>query len=98
MIELSVTDRAVKAAAQSLGAEPGDRADEDRAGRAVTALISAGRQDGDIHPDITVKDIYLIFSTAPIDQPEPARARWLTLIIPGLTTRARQEENRPPTR
>ncbi|MCU4749150.1 MULTISPECIES: TetR/AcrR family transcriptional regulator [Streptomyces] len=93
VIESSVTDRAVKAAAQSLGAEPGDRADEDRAGRAVAALISAGQRDSEIHPDVTVSDIYLIFSTAPIDQPEPARARWLTLVIPGLTTGARQEEN-----
>lgn len=86
VIESSVTDRAIKAAAQTLGAEPGDRTDEDRAGTAVTALIHAGQADGDIHPDVTVDDIYLLFSTAPTDQPPAARARWLTLVTTGLTT------------
>ncbi|MFD7056305.1 TetR/AcrR family transcriptional regulator [Streptomyces mirabilis] len=89
VIEASVTDRAVKAAAQALGAEPGDRTAEDRAGAAVAALIHAGQVDGDIHSDVTVNDIYLLFSTAPTDQPPVARARWLTLVVPGLTTQAR---------
>ncbi|MFF4835508.1 TetR/AcrR family transcriptional regulator [Streptomyces sp. NPDC001315] len=93
VIEASATDRAVKAAAQTLGAEPGDRGDEDRAGAAVAALIRVGQADGDIHPDVTVSDIYLLFSTAPTDQPRTARARWLALITPGLTTRARQAGN-----
>ncbi|MFD9504211.1 TetR/AcrR family transcriptional regulator [Streptomyces sp. NPDC060035] len=89
VIEASVTDRAVKAAAQALGTEPGDRADEDRAGKAVATLIHAGQADGDVHPDVTVNDIYLLFSTAPTEQPPVARARWLTLVVPGLTTQAR---------
>ncbi|MFC9506205.1 TetR/AcrR family transcriptional regulator [Streptomyces sp. NPDC057002] len=89
VVEASVTDRAVKAAAQALGAEPGDRATEERASAAVAALIQAGQADEDIHPDVTVNDIYLLFSTAPTDQPPAARARWLTLVVPGLTTRAR---------
>ncbi|MFD7874169.1 TetR/AcrR family transcriptional regulator [Streptomyces sp. NPDC059766] len=93
VIEQSVTDHAVKAAARTLGAEPGDRADEDRGSAAVAALIRAGQADGDIHPDITVSDIYLLFSTAPTDQPPATRARWLTLVTPGLTTRARQAES-----
>ncbi|MFC9429955.1 TetR/AcrR family transcriptional regulator [Streptomyces sp. NPDC056987] len=91
VVEVSVTDRAVKAAAQALGAEPGDRADEDRAGAAVAALIRAGQADGDIHPDVTVNDIYLLFSTAPTDRPAADRVRWLTLVVPGLTTLARPE-------
>ncbi|WP_327575692.1 TetR/AcrR family transcriptional regulator [Streptomyces sp. NBC_00145] len=91
VIEASVTDRAVKAAAQTLGAEPGDRAAEDRAGAAVAALIHAGQADGDIHPDVTVNDIYLLFSTAPTDQ--PSVDRWLTLVVPGLTTQARPTDS-----
>ncbi|MFD4714178.1 TetR/AcrR family transcriptional regulator [Streptomyces sp. NPDC058430] len=91
VIEASVTDRAVKAAAQALGAEPGDRAAEDRAGAAVAALIHAGQADGDIHPDVTVNDIYLLFSTAPTD--EPSVDRWLTLLVPGLTTQARPTDS-----
>ncbi|MBK3571934.1 TetR/AcrR family transcriptional regulator [Streptomyces sp. MBT62] len=93
VVEASVTDRAVKAAAQTLGADPDDRADEDRAGAAVAALIRAGQADGDIHPDVTVSDIYLLFSTAPTDQPPAARTRWLTLVTPGLTTRTREAGN-----
>ncbi|MCG7205377.1 TetR/AcrR family transcriptional regulator [Streptomyces arenae] len=93
VIEASVADRAVKAAAHALGAEPGDHADENRGSAAVDALIRAGQTDGDIHPDITVSDIYLLFSTAPTDQPPAARARWLTLVTPGLTAQARQSES-----
>ncbi|MFD7506059.1 TetR/AcrR family transcriptional regulator [Streptomyces sp. NPDC059850] len=89
VVEASATDRAVKAVAQALGAEPGARAAEDRAGAAVAGLIQAGQADGDIHPDVTVNDIYILFSTAPTDQPPTARTRWLTLVVPGLTTRAR---------
>lgn len=48
--------------------------------------LHAGQADGDIHPDVTVDDIYLLFSTAPTDQPPAARARWLTLVTTGLTT------------
>lgn len=94
VIEQSVTDRAVKAAARTLGAEPGDHADEDRGSNAVAALIRAGQSDGDIHPDVTVSDIYLLFSTAPTDHPPAARARWLALVTPGLTTGARLAGNR----
>ncbi|MEU6718941.1 TetR family transcriptional regulator [Nonomuraea sp. NPDC046802] len=93
VVEQSVTDRAVKAAAQTLGAEPGNRVDEDRAGTAVAGLIRAGQADGDINTDVTVNDIYLLFSTAPTDQPPAARTRWLTLVTPGLTTQARPAES-----
>ncbi|MFJ9687286.1 TetR/AcrR family transcriptional regulator [Streptomyces bacillaris] len=93
VVEQSVTDRAVKAAARTLGAEPGDHADEDRAGSAVAGLVRAGQEDGDIHPDVTVDDIYLLFSTAPTDRPAAARARWLALVVPGLTARARPAES-----
>ncbi|MFD9467215.1 TetR/AcrR family transcriptional regulator [Streptomyces sp. NPDC060027] len=91
VVEVSVTDRAAKAAAEALGAEPGDRTDEDRVGTAVAALVHAGQTQGDIHPDITVDDIYLLFSTAPTDQPPAVRARWLALVMPGLA------HNRPTT-
>jgi AcrR family transcriptional regulator len=72
VIEQSVTDRAVKAAAQTLGAEPGDHADEDRGSNAVAALIRAGQADGDIHPDVSVSDIYLLSPPLPpTNRPRP---------------------------
>ena len=89
VIEASATNHAVKAAAHALGAHPADQATEARAGAALAELIKAGQADGDIHADVTVDDIYLLFSAAPTDQPAPARDRWLTLVLTGLTTRTR---------
>jgi AcrR family transcriptional regulator len=91
IVETAATDRAVKAAATALGAAPLEPDTEARASAAVTALIQTGQADGDIHPDITVEDVYLLFSTAPTDQPPAIRNRWLSLTTPGLTTHARSE-------
>ncbi|KUN29311.1 TetR family transcriptional regulator [Streptomyces antibioticus] len=87
--EAIAVNHAVKAAARALGADPVDRDAEARAGAALAALIQAGQADGDIHQDVTVDDIYLLFSTAPTDQPAAARTRWLTLVLTGLTTHTR---------
>jgi len=89
VVEASASDHVVKAAAVALGADPGGKAAEDRASAALAALIRAAQADRDLHPDVTVHDVYLLLSTAPADQPRAARARWLTLVLPGLTTHAR---------
>ncbi|MEV0284045.1 helix-turn-helix domain-containing protein [Kribbella sp. NPDC050820] len=89
VLEASATDAAVKAAARTLGAGTADEPAEIRARAAVDALIEAAQRDGDLHPDVTVDDFYLLISSAPIDQPPAVRARWLTLVFPGLTTRGR---------
>ncbi|MBB5783359.1 TetR/AcrR family transcriptional regulator [Nonomuraea jabiensis] len=89
VVEASATNHAVKAAARTLGADTGAGTDEYRAEAALAALIQTAQADGDVHPDVTVDDIYLLFSTAPTDQPQVIRTRWLTLVLPGLTTSAR---------
>jgi AcrR family transcriptional regulator len=89
VVEASATNHAAKAAADALGADPRVQTDEQRAASALARLITAGQADGDIHPDVTVEDIYLLFAAAPTDQPADARARWLILVLPGLTTAAR---------
>jgi AcrR family transcriptional regulator len=86
VVEASATDRAVKAAAQDLGATPTNQGGEDRATTALAELIRAGQDDGDIHPDVTVEDLYLLFTSAPTDREPTARARWLTLVLRGLST------------
>ncbi|MGW0506673.1 TetR/AcrR family transcriptional regulator [Micromonospora sp. NPDC003241] len=86
VVEASATNHAVKAAAHALGAYPAGTDAEERASTALFNLIKSGQTEGDIHPDITVDDIYLLVSTAPTDQPPATRTRWLTLILPGLTT------------
>jgi hypothetical protein len=92
VIEETATNRAVKAAAHILGADPVDGDAEARAGAALATLIRAGQADGDIHQDVTVDDLYLLFNTAPTDQPATARTRWLTLVLTGLTTHTRVKE------
>lgn len=89
VIEAAAINRAAKAAAHALGTRPGDPAAERRSAIAVTSMISAGQAAGDIHPDVTVDDFYLLVNSAPTDQPPAARARWLTLVLPGLTTHPR---------
>ncbi|MGW4240860.1 SbtR family transcriptional regulator, partial [Streptomyces sp. NPDC004749] len=78
-------------AAATLGADPADTAAEQRASAALAGLIATGIADGDIHPDVTVGDIYLLISTAPTSQPPASRARWLTLVFTGLTTHNRSD-------
>jgi AcrR family transcriptional regulator len=86
VVEASATDRAVKAAAQALGAEPTNTAGEERATAALAELIRNAQADGDIHHDVTVEDLYLLFTSAPTDRDRDARVRWLTLVLRGLTT------------
>lgn len=85
--ESSAHNHAVKAAAQGLGvAGHGDETAEMRAGNAVGELLELGKAAGDIRPELSVADIYLLMATAPADQPESVRRRWLELILPGITT------------
>jgi AcrR family transcriptional regulator len=85
VVEASATNHAVKAAAQALGAQHGDADAEARASDALAALIKAAIDDGTLRADVTVADIYLLVPTAPTGQSAEARARWLTLVVAGLT-------------
>jgi len=89
LIEAAATDHAIKAATQTLGAVPDDKADEDRASMALAHLIRTAQSDGDLHPDISVADIYLLFSSVPTDCPPTTRTRWLTLVLFGLNPHGR---------
>ncbi|MGN6170390.1 MAG: TetR/AcrR family transcriptional regulator, partial [Solirubrobacteraceae bacterium] len=86
VVEASATDHAVKTAAQTLGAQPTNKAGEDRATRALAELIQAGQADRTIRSDVTVDDLYLLFTNVPTDREPPARGRWLTLVLRALTT------------
>lgn len=84
--DATTKSHAVKAAAASLGVHGhGEQTDETRAGAAVAQLLQAAQRDGDIRPNITVDDIYLLVATAPADQPQQIQ-RWLGLILPGIVT------------
>ena len=82
--EATAKSHAVKAAAAGLGVKGhGEQTDETRAGVAVAELLQAAQRDGDVRPNITVDDIYLLVATAPTDQPQQI-GRWLELILPGI--------------
>ncbi|WP_214106209.1 TetR/AcrR family transcriptional regulator [Acrocarpospora catenulata] len=88
LVDTAAHDHAVKAAARTLNAaDPATREDEARATRALGELIHAAQTAGDLRADFTVDDLYLLFSTAPTDQPSAVRARWLTLLLTGLAAR-----------
>lgn len=89
VVEAAARDAAVKAAAQRFGADFAGQEGEKRAVRAVQRLLDVAKADGELHPDITIDDFFMMLATVPLDAPPEARARWLTLVMPGLTTAGR---------
>ncbi|MFF2245951.1 TetR/AcrR family transcriptional regulator [Arthrobacter sp. NPDC058130] len=86
VIRISAINKAAKSAAPALGAAA--NVDETRAAAALSELIDLGVAAGQIRPDLTVADIYVLISAAPLDQPEPVRERWAGLVLPCLTADA----------
>lgn len=94
VIEQAARDAAVKAAAQRFGASPTDQhgagqPGEERAAAALRGLIDVAKTGGQLHPDVTIDDFIMLLTTAPLDAPAETRARWLALVMPGLTTAGR---------
>lgn len=85
VVRISAINEAAKSAAPALGAAPGD---ESRAAAAMSELIAMGIAAGQIRHDLTVADIYILISGAPLDQEEPVRERWAALVLPCLTADA----------
>ncbi|QVJ01491.1 TetR/AcrR family transcriptional regulator [Nocardiopsis eucommiae] len=84
--ESTAKNHAVKMAAQGLGVQGhGDDQAEGEAARALAQLLTLAQQAGHMNPTVTVADIYLLISTAPVDQPARVRNRWLDLVVAGLT-------------
>ena len=84
-------NHAVKAAASSLNTDhathPAMKDVETRVTAALDRLVRTAHEQGQLRADCTVEDLYLMLSTAPADQPPAARARWLALLLTGLTAR-----------
>jgi AcrR family transcriptional regulator len=85
-VEISAQNNAIRTAARVLtgGSEFG--ALESRANNAVNVLLTVGVGARVLRPDISIADFTLLVATAPADQPPAARARWLTIVLDGLTT------------
>lgn len=86
VVRISALNAAAKSAAPGLGAAAG--ADETRAAAALSGLIGMGIAAGQVRPDLTVEDIYLLISAAPLDQAAEVRDRWTALVLPCLTSEA----------
>ena len=84
-------NRAVKAAAYALGADhaahPAMQEVETRVTQALGRLIRTAQAQGGLRADFTLDDLYLMLYTLPADKPPAARARWLALLLAGLTAR-----------
>jgi AcrR family transcriptional regulator len=89
VVEQAARDAAVKAAAQRFGAIVAGQPGEERAAAALQRLIDAAKAGGRLHPDVTIEDFIMLLSTVPLDAPAETRARWLALVMPGLTTAGR---------
>ncbi|HJP74305.1 MAG TPA: helix-turn-helix domain-containing protein [Pseudonocardiaceae bacterium] len=89
VIEQAARDAAVKAAAQRFGADVAGQPGEERAAAALQRLIDAAKAGGQLHPDVTIDDFIMLLATVPLDAPAETRARWLALVMPGLTTAGR---------
>ncbi len=91
LVDTVAHNHAVKAAAEALNtdhaAHPAMKDVEIRVTGALGRLLDAARAQGDLRADCTVDDLYLMLYTVPADQPPAARARWLTLLLTGLTAR-----------
>ncbi|WP_326837686.1 helix-turn-helix domain-containing protein [Amycolatopsis rhabdoformis] len=86
IVEAAASDRAVKAAAQDVGAEFLTPEQESRSRAATTAMIEAAQRDGRLREDVTADDFYLLILTAPTAVEPAVRARWLQLFLAGFTT------------
>lgn len=84
-------NRAVKAAAYALSVDhtvhPAMQVVETRVTQALGQLIRTAQAQGSLRADFTLDDLYLMLSTLPADRPPTARARWLALLLTGLTAR-----------
>ncbi len=89
VVDQAARDAAVKAAAQRFGADFAGQDGEKRAMRALQRLIDAAKAGGELHPDVTIDDFVMLLATVPLDAPPDTRARFLTLVMPGLTTLGR---------
>jgi AcrR family transcriptional regulator len=89
VLETAARDAALKAAARRFGADYAEQAGMARTAIALQSLLDDAKADGELHPDITIDDFAMLLATAPLDEPAPIRERWLTLLLPGLTTTGR---------
>jgi AcrR family transcriptional regulator len=77
-------DRVLKAAAGDLARGVLSNV-ENRAMAALREFVAAGHREGSLYPDVTADDVALLLTLLPGEAtPEPARRRWLQLMLRSL--------------
>lgn len=88
--ERHATDRALKAAAGTLGATADEMAAAPpgsaiaRAVESITALLDRARAAGAVRPDVTLADLVMLLEAAPADAPPELRRRYVEIVLTGL--------------
>jgi AcrR family transcriptional regulator len=84
IVEASVSNQAVKAAAGALNADVDDSEDVQRALSALQSLIDVARGDRAVRADLSIDDFYLLVTNAPSDQRPAVLHRWVELSLFGI--------------
>lgn len=84
LLDVTAAVHAIKATATAGSEHSGFAIAEGRARTAVQTLLSAAQHDGDCPRDVTVDDVYLLVTTAPLTEPAAVQHRWLTLVTRAL--------------
>ncbi|MFD5818254.1 TetR/AcrR family transcriptional regulator [Streptomyces sp. NPDC127038] len=90
-VSAAAEDHALRLAANRLSEDRRFSADQlQRAAAAGRRLVDRAQRDGDMHPDVTVDDVYLLLHSAPVDAAPSTRARWLALMLAGFDVDRRE--------
>jgi AcrR family transcriptional regulator len=84
-VENAADDDAIKAAAAALGADSFAPEMEQRGRAALEVLLAAAIRDGDVRAGVTPEDVFLMMGSAPSEAAPEARARWVRIVIAGLS-------------
>ena len=84
IVHAAANNYAVKAAADALNAAVDDSEGVRRASVALQAIIDGAGAAGNVRPDLSLDDFYLLVSNAPQGQPPAVLDRWIDLILFGI--------------
>ncbi len=84
IVHAAANNQAVKAAADALNADVDDSEGVRRASVALQSLIDGAGAAGNVRPDLSLDDFYLLVSNAPQGQPPAVLDRWIDLILFGI--------------
>jgi len=83
VLDDAARNHAVKVAAAAFG-DPDYSDAEQRAARSLTPMLNACIAAGVLAPEVEAADFQLLMVTAPVDEPEQVRNRWLEIFLAGL--------------